>query len=199
MEFWWYNTSGVGDFMYSLYIDTHYSSVVIVLYKDGKLLYVEQKNELKHSTITMPMIVEVLERSQLKINDVKEIICVNGPGSFTGVRIGVTIAKMLGIALGIKIKVIDYLNLMAFFVNDIDKWVSIVDKNGAFVGHFDENNKALEDYRYYNKSDYMLLSSRHEIVENISVDYNKLYEYVSAFEGIHPHLVNPVYVKNVVV
>ena len=82
--------------MYTLYIDTHSNTICIVLFKDEKIFI---KNEVKtnqnHSITTMPIIIKTLEEASITIQDINQILVVNGPGSFTGVRLGVTIAKTL--------------------------------------------------------------------------------------------------------
>ena len=103
--------------MYSLFIDTHSKNVLIILFKDGKIMVknnVESKN--KHSEITMPTIIKTLEEEEINVHDLNLIIVVNGPGSFTGERIAVTIAKTLSYTLDILIKVIDSLTPMALSI-----------------------------------------------------------------------------------
>lgn len=54
-----------------------------------------QNNGLTHSTTLMPMCEEVLRRSGMTLSDVELIACSQGPGSFTGLRIGLSTAKGL--------------------------------------------------------------------------------------------------------
>lgn len=180
--------------MFTLFIDTHFKDVNIVLYKDGKVIDHLTSDNQKHSVVTMPLIVDILKNNNIKINSIKEIICVNGPGSFTGVRIGVTISKVLAYSLGIKVKVIDYLELMSIFSNC--EYVAIVDKNGAFIGHF-KNQKKLDEYIYLNMPDYINFKNNHMVDENVNIDYEKLYKYMLNVKNTIPHLVKPVYVKNI--
>ena len=82
--------------MYSLFIDTHNELIKIILFKDGKILTDKEKmSNMQHSVYTMPMIEEILKENNIESSNLNEIIVVNGPGSFTGVRIGVTIAKTM--------------------------------------------------------------------------------------------------------
>lgn len=184
--------------MYSLLLDTHGNAVTLILYKDGKVY--SEKNVItnnRHSIATFPLIEEVFSENKLDVHDLNEILVVNGPGSFTGVRIAVTIAKTLAYTLNIPIKSIDSLTILALnIVCDGEKYVSIPDKNGAFVGFFSIDNNVI-NMSYYNKTDYdELVSKNHIYVESdVHIDYNLIYTYLSKMDSINPHLVNPLYVK----
>ena len=68
------------------------SSAAIV--KDGKLLSEMFLNVgLTHSVTLMPLIRKAVEGAELAIKDIDAVAVSNGPGSFTGVRIGVSTAK----------------------------------------------------------------------------------------------------------
>jgi len=49
----------------------------------------EQNNGLTHSESLMPLIKNLLEKNNLKISDIDAFVCDVGPGSFTGIRIGI--------------------------------------------------------------------------------------------------------------
>ena len=184
--------------MYSLFIDTHDKNVVVIIYKDGKVFKmknVESKN--KHSEVTMPIIDSLFSEAKIDVKDLSEVIVVNGPGSFTGERIAVTIGKTIAYCLNIPIKVIDSLSIIAVNVKDIMKYVSLPDRNGAFVGVFDRNNKPLEKFVYLNKSSYADYVSQHYVVNNIDIDYNLVYNLIKKIKPINPHEAKPLYVKGI--
>lgn len=184
--------------MYSLYIDTHDRTVLIILFKDGKILTKNEINSLnKHSEIALPAIVQVLEQNNLEINNIKEIIVVNGPGSFTGVRIAVTISKTLAYCLNIPIKVIDALTVIAINDKRDKKIVAIEDRNGAFVGVFNASYEQLEDFVYLNKSVYVEYRENNEVLTDIEVDYENVYDYVKSLEPLNPHDIKPLYIKGI--
>ena len=88
--------------MNTLFIDTHLWDIIIVLLHDGLVVKKEEvKNKKNNSEYIFPSIVKVIDGIKLD-----EIIVVNGPGSFTGVRLGVTIAKTLAYTLNIPIKLL---------------------------------------------------------------------------------------------
>ncbi len=64
-----------------------------------------------HSKSLLPMIQDVLTRAGVDISDVQGIACTRGPGSFTGVRIGIGVAK--GIAFGRDIPILPISPLQA--------------------------------------------------------------------------------------
>lgn len=83
-----------------LYINTS-SSEKIVVGLDGKKF--ETSSKKGASQRLLPFIVELLEKEEKKLEDIKEIAVNTGPGSFTGLRVGVSVANALGWALGIPV------------------------------------------------------------------------------------------------
>lgn len=79
-----------------LAVDTS-SNVASAAIVDGEKLVCESilNNKLTHSQTLMPMIDEVFKKSELKPDDIDLFAVSNGPGSFTGLRIGVTTIKGL--------------------------------------------------------------------------------------------------------
>ena len=183
--------------MNSLFIDTHAKNVLIILFKDGKITdKIDLETMNKHSVVTMPSIRTILEKNGIAVEQLNEILVCNGPGSFTGSRIAVTIAKTMAFSLNIPIKQIDALTVMAVNV-DGEKIVSLKDRNGAFVGKYNQENVLLDDLVYMNNSDYKLLCESNKVMENIDIDYENVYSYLSKLEYINVHEVKPIYVKGI--
>lgn len=185
--------------MYTLFLDTHDKNVIVIIYKDGHVL--EKKDIVsanRHSQVTMPTIDEALKSTGIDINDINSIIVVNGPGSFTGERIAVTIAKTIAYCKKIPIRTIDSLTMMA--VNDTRdiKYVALEDRNGAFVGELNANNEFIKDIVYMNMSSYLEYKKNNDVINNIDIDYELVYNYVvNNRECENPHKVNPLYVKGI--
>ncbi len=97
-----------------LAIDTSNLTLGVALIKDGKMI-AEHISHLKknHSIRAMPAIDELLKECGLEPNDLTQIAVAKGPGSYTGVRIGVTIAKTLAWSLNIPIKTVSSLEVLA--------------------------------------------------------------------------------------
>ena len=79
------------------YIDTTSSYLYSALYKNGKIVDTLTVN-LAHdlSSKTLSYVNDMFKRNDLSFSDLDKIIVVNGPGSFTGIRVGLTIAKVIG-------------------------------------------------------------------------------------------------------
>lgn len=72
----------------------------VALLRDGKLLSVyTQCSQLTHSRTLLPMAEDMLKNAELTLRDVDLFAVAHGPGSFTGVRIGVSTVKGLAWAL----------------------------------------------------------------------------------------------------
>ena len=184
--------------LYTLFIDTHSKNVLIILFKDGKTVTCENlETKNKHSEVAMPTIDKVLKESNVDVSELSEIVVVNGPGSFTGERIAVTIGKTIAYCLNIPIKVIDALTIIAINVDADKKIVALEDRTGAFVGTFDKDNKVIEDLQYMNNSIYKDYKSNNNIITDIDIDYEKVISYVGGLESLNPHEVKPLYIKGI--
>lgn len=87
----------------TLFIDTSDSQKIRVgLDIDGKRVEKVAQREA-NAQMVLPMVVELIKSQKLKLSDITEINVNSGPGSFTGVRLGVTIANTLATLLDIPI------------------------------------------------------------------------------------------------
>jgi len=129
--------------MISLFIDTSLQDVSIALIKDGKLLSKINNNiPGEHSIYVTQYICDVLKENNICPKSVDEIIVVNGPGSFTGIRIGVTIAKIFAYLQNIRI--VSITSLLARIIGNNSKYhlsqISAKHDN-YYIGLYDENYK----------------------------------------------------------
>ena len=95
-------------------IDSATEYLYLALY-DGndKRCSVFQKGENNHSETLMVELESIFESEQLKPTDIDEIYVGIGPGSYTGVRIGVVVAKMLAYSLSVPVFKVSSLALLA--------------------------------------------------------------------------------------
>jgi len=79
-----------------LAINTASSQSAIAFFSDGKILAAD--SWLSHNDEAeklMPAIDKLSEKAQIKLNDIQKVYVVRGPGSFTGLRIGITVANTI--------------------------------------------------------------------------------------------------------
>ena len=87
-----------------LFIDTTNNKEVIVGLKiDNKESAKTQALDTRKAQIVLPMIEELLKEKNLDLKDLSAIEVNPGPGSFTGIRVGLSIANTLGFLLQIPV------------------------------------------------------------------------------------------------
>lgn len=98
-----------------LAIDTSgFHLTVIAKGEKGEYTYYNEDCSLKHSVMLMPAIEQTLKKANLKKEDVDVFCCSLGPGSFTGIRIGVATAKAFAYALGKKVLGVTSFDCLAY-------------------------------------------------------------------------------------
>ena len=86
----------------------------VALIEDGKIIGSSVINiKLTHSQTLMPMVESLLNATKLSVNDIDGIAISQGPGSFTGIRIGISAAKGLAFTKNLRCVGISTLRAMA--------------------------------------------------------------------------------------
>ncbi|MEZ5757371.1 MAG: tRNA (adenosine(37)-N6)-threonylcarbamoyltransferase complex dimerization subunit type 1 TsaB [Emcibacteraceae bacterium] len=105
---------------YILAIDTTLGACSAALIKDGMITsYKREVRARGHVERLLPMIDEICIESDIKISDIEKIAVTIGPGTFAGVRIGLSAAK--GLALALDIKVIPVTTLEAILCQFVEE------------------------------------------------------------------------------
>lgn len=180
--------------MYELFIDTHYQELVLVLFKDGRIFDKRMKKDGKHSEYFIPLLQELLEQNSVTFDDLSGVIVINGPGSFTGVRIGVVVAKMISYSKNIPLKALSYLQALDLEY-DREVLIGITDRNGVYVGRFNQDHELMGDYFYLSNKDWENFGE--SILVDGNIDLNKVYLYMKKQDTIEPHLLKPIYIKKI--
>jgi len=95
-------------------------------------------NGKTHSENLMPLIQELLNRNNLNVKDIELIACSVGPGSFTGIRIGVSSMKPIAEVLNIPVVSVTSLETLAENVRKDGIRVALIDakNNQVYCGIF---------------------------------------------------------------
>ena len=195
-----------------LYIDTSSSFLYSGIVSEGKLIAsITEQMDNDLSRITLKRISEMFDEANLKPNDIDKIIVVNGPGSFTGIRVGITIAKTYAWGLNKDITTISSLEAMATSVDNDKVKIPLIDarRNYVYSAIYDNDDVILKDCHI--KLDDLLekiskISKEVCIITNDEIDIPfekeeykpnilKIVEKYKDREKINPHVVNPDYLK----
>lgn len=174
-----------------LYIDTTsnflYTGVV-----ENNALICERKSKFDKelSTMALTTIVDMLNENNISPNDINKIVLVNGPGSFTGCRIGITIAKTYAWALNIPISTITSLEAMALVIDEYDFHVPILDarRDYVFSGIYDKDNNQIMKNQYIKKS--VLETAINNMSDNFIYITNDEIELKGAKKKYEPDILN---------
>lgn len=178
--------------MKTLYIDTHLNDINIILFNNTEVI--KEKSilgEKQNSTMLMPTLIEVCPKK-----DFDRIIVVNGPGSFTGVRLGVTIAKTLAFTMNKEIYPMNYFELLNISSDDGEHYFAMDEKNGFFVAHYN-NHELIEDIVYLKNEEYKDFSKNKNIETDVTINFNNVIKSLENRENTNPHEVNPIYIKKI--
>ena len=135
--------------MISLFLNTSSSYLGLALFKDKNLIdsYYE-KLDKDVSRIALVKVKEIIENNGYTKEDIDSIYCVNGPGSFTGLRVGVTISKTFAFFKEKNLFAVSSLYSLAASIKGYDYIVPVIDARRGFVfaGIYDKDyNSILED------------------------------------------------------
>lgn len=151
-----------------LAIDTSSKICSTAILEDENVIDINNLDDGKtHSENLMPLIDELLKRNNLKVSDINMISCSVGPGSFTGIRIGISSIKAIAEVLNVKVASVTSLETLAKNVENSEEIiVSLIDarNNQVYCGIFDNN---------YNKKQ-----------EYIADDINKIIEILKQYKNI---------------
>lgn len=122
--------------------DHLYLSVIIDDQEKGNVWVIGNQD---HSVRIMPLMEELLQAEGLKLQDLDEVIVGVGPGSYTGVRIGVSIAKMIGYLNSCQVSKVSSLALLASS-SQAERIVPFLDarRGNAFLATFHQQNQLLQ-------------------------------------------------------
>lgn len=130
--------------MNSLFIDTSTKYLCIGIAKDNNVIYKYQQEAIKkQSELTIPFLKKALDENNLTLNDIDEVNVTIGPGSFTGIRIGMCVAKVLASMKNIPLKAISSLNAYA----SLGKKIVILDAKAkrVYLGIYNDNVKVIDE------------------------------------------------------
>ena len=191
--------------MISLFLDTSSKKLVVILVKDNNVLSKKELESINdHASHLVPFIDEILKENNMTTKDIDKIFVVNGPGSFTGTRIGVTVGKTLAYSNNINVIPVSSLKQYIFSKEGYDYYVSIInDKNNRlYYGIYDKDYNDIIIDKYSTKDifdkDISKLEGNILTIDesNQELDILKLIDYYKD-NDINAHELKPNYLKKI--
>lgn len=143
--------------MIVLAVDSSSKVATVALIKDDKLLGEITLNDKKeHSVVLMTIIEDLLKFNNLTIDDIDGYVVSKGPGSFTGLRIGMATVKGLSFGSGKPYVSISSLDALSFSVANFDGLICpIMDalRNSVYTSLYKSCNGSLEKLMDYSALD----------------------------------------------
>lgn len=162
-------------------IDTSSKRCTVCILEDNNVIIeLHSDDEKTHSQTLMPLIDKMFKETNLALKDIDMISCCVGPGSFTGVRIGISTAKAFTDVYNFKTVGVSSLEGLAYNIKDDIKLLqnsnvseshvicSMIDaKNeNVYYGLFDEN---------YNKLEKLSTCSIYELIDKLKELNNPIF------------------------
>lgn len=199
--------------MIRLIMDTSNQYLMVALYQDDQCLEVKQEiGSKRQSENAIPYLASLLEKHHLELLDVEEMIITRGPGSYTGVRVAMTIAKTLSVVAPVKIKAVSSLAAYA----GLQKCVSVIDARSqkVFVCVYDQGQAItseqlmpIDDFSHFieNYPDYNVVGQSevvHYPMTTVNLaqnmyDLSKLIEPVENVDALVPYYLKDVEAKKI--
>jgi tRNA threonylcarbamoyladenosine biosynthesis protein TsaB len=129
--------------------------------------YRENSNTMDHSTLLTTQIKDCLNELGIKINDIDAVAISSGPGSYTSLRVGISVAKGICYAIGKPLIAIDTLHALAYqSKKDFEKKKSeIFEKNITYIPMIDARRMEV-CLSIYDNNLSLLLGAKPKILEN---------------------------------
>lgn len=138
-----------------LSMDTSSDVCSVALLEDDRIIdEIHNESEREHSQSLMPMIKELLEKNNITLDDIDLVASGIGPGSFTGIRIGIATTKAFSDAKNIPVVGVNSLEAQAYMVllkeeKENSKILSMIDarNENAYVAVYRYKNDNLSVYK----------------------------------------------------
>lgn len=132
-----------------LTFDTSLNKTYITLCENADIICtktIDSSDEKYHSAFLIPCIVEILKNNNLSMQDIKVIGTNIGPGSFTGIRVCTTIARIFAQQLNSKLAGISSMQILSKINNTDKNSIVLLDarKNKVYYAKYTADNQVIE-------------------------------------------------------
>lgn len=131
--------------MFAILLDSSNTSLTVGIAKDDVLLesisYESWQSQSEHM---IPELDKLLKKYSVKRDEIEDVVVAVGPGSYTGIRISITIAKTMATALGCKVYTISSLRCQKDCKNPSICLIN-ARSNRSYIGVFEDDKILMDD------------------------------------------------------
>ena len=191
-----------------LILDSSNTDLSVGVSIDNKIIYkMSYEAWQRQSEFMIPEIEKAVKETGIELKDFDEILCGKGPGSYTGIRITLTIAKTISVMSGAKRK---WISSLRMFGNREKKFIALINARSArsYIGVYDHDQIILEDtilsneevkkyifehpdYEVYGDLNYLNLKGKEPMIIEGMLSFSSLIK-----EEDNPMSSKPVYLKD---
>ena len=193
--------------MATILLDSSNTNLSVGVAKDNVLLdYISYEAWQRQSEYMIVELNKLLEKHNIKKEDITDVMVAKGPGSYTGVRIAITIAKTIAVALDAKLYAVSSLRVQN---NGTMPSICLINarSNRSYVGVYQNQEVLLNDCIMKNDEvmkyiqdhpDYSVCGdTKYLNVEGIASNTMKeMLDLKDSLESINPLSLKPVYMKD---
>ena len=193
--------------MYTILLDSSNTNLSVGLARDNLLLEsISYEAWQQQSEYMIPELNKLLEKYEVKREKIAAVMVAKGPGSYTGVRIAITIAKTIAVALGCKLYAVSSLRVQKDGKNPSICLINA--RSGrSYIGVYEGNETLLEDQIMKNDEVLKYIADHPSYSVCGDVKYlglevketNNVLEMLSlndALDDVNPLSLKPVYMKD---
>ena len=194
-----------------LCIETTTNICSVGLFKDSKSLIIKENDDKSHSSVLALFVEQIFNESKFNINEIDAIAISVGPGSYTGLRIGMSFVKGIAYSLSKPIIPIDTIDSLNTKITELNYLIAIhAYSNNYYLQEFKDKVKygkpkfVSVDEIDKNKNIYGYSSKKEKFIERIKPNaeriaklafknYNKYI--VKDIKLVKPNYINPIKFK----
>ena len=195
-----------------LSIETSTNICSVGLFKDNKLLFIKEDNNREHSSLLASFVDELFNKVNFKINEIDAIALSIGPGSYTGLRIGLSFAKGIAFSIGKPIIPVDTIESLTDEINHANYIIAIhaysdyyfiqeyrdnIKFKTAFFDKIDNINYDCRIYGYDLKDFNSFVSIKPSSIKIANIAYKNYDDYkCDNIKLIKPNYIKPIQFEN---
>lgn len=200
--------------MICLFLDTSSDNLIVTLLNDDNIIFEKNIKSLRdHSTYLVSIIDEAFKSNNLEPKKLDKIFVGIGPGSFTGTRIAITVAKTLAYSFNIDLVPVSSIEEFIYDVYDYDYYVPVLEekKDMLYFSVFDKNKDRIIEDTYASREEFLdylkeyngkiaiISDSIYDGYDTVTKNINvcEMLKYIKNRTPVNPHNLKPNYIKRI--